>query len=416
MKKESVVFLHGWQGDEATYGELPKILAKDGYNPKHVYLGKYITSWDDISLDDLAIACNDALLDAKILERGAFHCITHSTGALVIRNWVNRYYRLPHRKRKELPLRHLIMAAPANNGSRLASWGKKLPFDWGNRILKSLEIASPISWALNRAWMAEGYHKLPNFFPSLLVGGNNDQDLPWYAEAADKLLDKFGLDMPVFEEEGSDNTVRGCAANLNMSYHLFEPGATEPAFGHEMSGIPTWYFPKYSHAGKNQGILRSIRSVEHPVAKTVLEILRVDSKRHPAFAKQPAALPPEYQYSMVNVRVVDQFFNPVPEAMIWPYADPKDAIRVCHTHDGGDIVSFYVQRKLGMRLFGIVVEAPKRAGPLAGDLRWEYQKSETLSLYEADKRDLIPVGQTTFIEVILKKKLGDKVLKLRSLA
>ena len=178
-------------------------------------------------------------------------------------------------------MRHLVMAAPANNGSRLAAWGKKLPWDWGNNILKALELASTVSWDLNRAWMAEGYADLANFFPTLLIGGNSDQDLPWYVEVFDKTIGRMEKDVPVFEEEGSDNTVRGCAANLNMEYLRYEAGSKEPVARAGMGGMPVWYFPKYSHSGKNQGILRSIDSKSHPVAQTVLKILAVTDRADP---------------------------------------------------------------------------------------------------------------------------------------
>ena len=52
-----------------------------------------------------------------------FSCITHSTGGPVVREWVDRFYGA--RKLRELPLKHLVMLAPANHGSALAVLGKQ---------------------------------------------------------------------------------------------------------------------------------------------------------------------------------------------------------------------------------------------------------------------------------------------------
>lgn len=55
-------------------------------------------------------------------ENTEFSCITHSTGGPVVRAWVERFFGAD--RLSNLPLKHLIMLAPANHGSALAQLGK----------------------------------------------------------------------------------------------------------------------------------------------------------------------------------------------------------------------------------------------------------------------------------------------------
>jgi alpha-beta hydrolase superfamily lysophospholipase len=61
-------------------------------------LSRYITLEDGLTIDDISRAF-DRVLKAEFasLLLGKFHVIIHSTGALVVRNWLRRLARNPRR-------------------------------------------------------------------------------------------------------------------------------------------------------------------------------------------------------------------------------------------------------------------------------------------------------------------------------
>ena len=126
-----LIFVHGWSVTHTdSYGSLPESLSASARQQNlqldidHIHLGKYVSFHDEVTLDDIAQALNQALseLPGNAAGIAPFSCITHSTGGPVVRHWVDRYY--GPRKLGELPLRHLVMLAPANHGSSLAIPGK----------------------------------------------------------------------------------------------------------------------------------------------------------------------------------------------------------------------------------------------------------------------------------------------------
>ena len=87
-----VIFVHGWSTTgTSTYGDLPKWLAQQAdaqgldLQVGHIYLGRYVSFVDTVTLDDVARAFDQALADT--LPNGGkgqrFACITHSTGGPV---------------------------------------------------------------------------------------------------------------------------------------------------------------------------------------------------------------------------------------------------------------------------------------------------------------------------------------------
>ena len=129
-----VIFVHGWSvTDTGTYGALPEAIAYRGreyeldIEIKHILLGKYISFDDTVSLSDVAQAFNAALEKEIPDKKGAireFSCITHSTGGPVVRKWLDECYNEKDQLSNS-PMRHLIMLAPANHGSPLATIGKE---------------------------------------------------------------------------------------------------------------------------------------------------------------------------------------------------------------------------------------------------------------------------------------------------
>ena len=85
-----VVFVHGWSViNTDTYGGLPQALAANNGAVKvtHLFLGKYISFADEVTVDDLARGMQHAV-NTEVLPLlqpdEKFACITHSTGGALL--------------------------------------------------------------------------------------------------------------------------------------------------------------------------------------------------------------------------------------------------------------------------------------------------------------------------------------------
>src|SRR5688572_5012109 len=187
-----VIFVHGWSVTHTnSYGGLPRWLESQANTGEldiqvgNIYLGRYISFDDTVTLDDIARAFDQAVRDELTVKFKAgqrFACITHSTGGPVVRKWMDLYYQ---DKLKKCPLSHLVMLAPANHGSALAQLGKSRlsriksffgGVEPGQRVLDWLEVGSDGSWQLNESWLdydcpAEGV------YPFVLTGQKIDRKL-----------------------------------------------------------------------------------------------------------------------------------------------------------------------------------------------------------------------------------------------
>ena len=162
-----LVFLHGWSvTDTATYGRLPQILgeraAAAGIDLQftHVHLGRYISFRNEVKMDDLVRALDHALRELLGRDLPRFACVTHSTGGVLARSWIEAHYGASGLAR--CPLTRLILLAPPNHGSalailgsgrisRLRSWFQGV--EPGDGVLRWLELGSEEARALNRAWL-----------------------------------------------------------------------------------------------------------------------------------------------------------------------------------------------------------------------------------------------------------------------
>ena len=287
-----VIFVHGWSvRNTETYGDLPRWLEQRGLagdvpvTVGNIYLGKYVSFRDEVTVDDIARAFDQAVNDEagdKIKKGERFACITHSTGGPVVRKWIDLFYK---KDLSKCPLSHLVMLAPANHGSALAQLGKSrlshMKFfaegvQPGDGILDWLELGSEQSWELNKSWLdydcpAEG------LYPFVLVGQGIDRNF------YDNLNAYTG-------EDGSDGVVRVAAANMNYGLlRLIQDGkdglkvekdlhAARTAFA-VMPSLPGTH--GMSHSGERMGIIRSVtmdKAETHPTAQWVLKCLQVSSK------------------------------------------------------------------------------------------------------------------------------------------
>lgn len=206
-----VVILHGWSDSEVSFRPLAEFLRSAGRSVMPIYLGNYVTLEDSLTIQDLAKAFVRALADAGIpTSNHSFDLVVHSTGTLVAREWLTRYYLEPG---LPCPVAHFLMLAPANFGSPLAHKGRtmfgrlvkgwKSGFETGTQILKALEMASPYSWSLAERDLfgTRSYYKPDECMVAVLVGNQPYREWP----------------QSMVNERGSDGTVYVASANLNAN-------------------------------------------------------------------------------------------------------------------------------------------------------------------------------------------------------
>jgi hypothetical protein len=310
-----LVFVHGYSvRNTATYGELPSRLeqemARRGHEVRvdHIYLGKYVSFNDSVTLDDLSRA-----FDAAVREKGLknFACITHSTGGPLVRNWMMRH--------ESRAMTHLVMLAPANHGSALAQLGKGRlsrikafleSVEPGQKILDWLELGSEEQWALNRDWMERDWTARGQFC-FVLTGQTIDRKL------YDHLNSYTG-------EPGSDGVVRVAAANLNYDFVRVaqqEDGSLKPVSWNRSQDVPMAVLPGLSHGGATRGIMTSVGiSGAHPTVEVVMECLDVRTASdfeslgdqfRIRTARSQAEERDQAQHSMLCLRVVDDGMEPL---------------------------------------------------------------------------------------------------------
>jgi hypothetical protein len=280
-----VIFVHGWSvRNTDTYGGLPTYLATqngpDGksFTIANIFLGRYISFHDTVTLDDISRAFHQAVKDelGSLIKKGErFACITHSTGGPVIRNWIKLYH---GKKLAACPLSHLVMLAPANHGAALAQLGKgrlsRMKFfvqgaEPGQRVLNWLELGSDEAWELNETWL--DYDCVGGgVFPFVLVGQTIDRN---FYDALNSYTD----------EMGSDGVVRLASANLNHSLlELAQDGKGDLVKKGIRRCKPTAFgvLPKLSHSGDDLGIIRSVSHKGERPASVVKE-RKLDTAIHP---------------------------------------------------------------------------------------------------------------------------------------
>lgn len=307
-RKLAVVFVHGWSVTHTdTYGRLPERLVAEAaghglaLSVREIWLGEYVSFHDEVRMEDVSRAVEAAVRRdlADLVERGErFAAITHSTGGPVMRDWLERFY--GGRSAPDCPLSHLVMLAPANFGSALATLGKSRVGrlkSWfsgvepGQGILDWLELGSRESWALNEEWIAGT--KQPARGAALafvLTGQTIDRKL------YDNLNSYTG-------ELGSDGVVRVAAANLNATYvRLEEQAGGDPKQPAELKPGRPKRAPRTafrliagaSHSGKGKGIMRSVDAKPGgdgaEVSDAVLRCLAVDVSTDDGGSGEYAAL------------------------------------------------------------------------------------------------------------------------------
>lgn len=224
-----ILLIHGYSAESETaepaairdiYGSLPDALhEKYGRDSTaEIDLSRYISLEDGIGLDDVSRALDRALHDRqyrRLLQHG-FHAIVHSTGALVLRNWLRRFSPRPS------PLENLVYLAGANFGSGLAHIGQGQLAKWarlvlwgqerGMRILEGLELGSDWTLDLHLHFLKADNSPAGDYGVREHVVVGTQVDAAWY-EAPIRYM----------KEDGSDGVVRVAAGNVNFNYVRFAP-------------------------------------------------------------------------------------------------------------------------------------------------------------------------------------------------
>jgi pimeloyl-ACP methyl ester carboxylesterase len=231
MPDRPLVIIHGWSDHSASFENLAKLLEEALSRPAAlVDFADYVSMDDEVTFDDLVAAMSRAWRRAGLPESpGSVDVVVHSTGGLVIRDWLSRCYRP-----EAVPIKHLLMLAPADFGSPLAhkgysfigrifkGWSSEKTFQTGEQILKGLELASPYSWdlALRDRLGKDVYYGPGRILCTVLVGNTGYSGI---AAAAN--------------EPGSDGTVRVSTANMTCAALIadFSQDPLHPTFELEPS-------------------------------------------------------------------------------------------------------------------------------------------------------------------------------------
>ncbi len=443
-KDVTLVFVHGGAvTDINTYCELPEAVAIVGrkyapdlkINIKQIYLGRYITFYNEVNMDDIARAFNQARLD--VIGEEPFSCITHSAGGPVIRNWIDLFYGA--RKLNSLPLRHLIMLAPANHGTALAQLAKGrlgrintwiTGLEPGQKVLDWLELNSEGQWNLNKSYLSYKPAK-NNFFPFVITGQQIDHKL------YDHLNSYTG-------EKGSDGAIRVSGANMNYRFVKLRESSKEierqkNTYVLEVVGgslkssppTPLAIIPKTSHTGKKYGIMYSVNkknAEKKHIVKNILDCLQVkDTTQYSSVHGQFKTLSEETQngdnetndrYSMIFFRLHDDKGNAINDYDILLLGgkkyDPNELppgffVDRQQNRVNGNQLSYYIDcmKMLNIKdgCFGFRIIARPSEGFC------HYRKVEFRSEEMKLDRLLIP-NQILYVDIELKRYVDENVFRL----
>jgi hypothetical protein len=432
-----LIFVHGWSVTSTdTYGEVPQALEeralRDGValSIEHVYLGKYVSFNDTITMSDIVRALDTALRD--VLSTGnvfeTFSCITHSTGGPVIREWLTHFYAADNYK--SAPLKHLIMLAPANHGSPIAKLGKSrvgkiralaLGVEPGQKVLDWLALGSEYQRRLNSAHATVDF-SAQGIYHFVLAG--QDIDERFY-----DFLNTY------LKEKGSDGVVRVSGANLNYQLLRLEQnsGVGSSAFKLEKAAlntspeVPLAVFNHYSHSGKDKGIMNSVRGknrADAPIVGKIMECLKVSDSA--AFQKTMADFrvftnkqqEQTAKYSQVVIRVVDDYgtelyagdfdFLFLAGKQFTPENLPSGFVLDKQANDITGRLVFYINAdllgKVSDGLLGLRIIARPDNGLM-------YYQASDYCPTQGELLNAIRPNQTLYIDVVLKRLIDKNVFR-----
>lgn len=220
---EPILLVHGYSAESAKdneadvariFGSLPDDL-RANLPREHILdinISRYISLDDRVDIEDITLAFDRALKnDFSELYSSGFNAIVHSTGALVLRNWVRRCCE----PKKPSPSRRIIYLAGANLGSGWAHLGESEIAKWlrfiveggserGLAFLSELELGSNWAWELHYYFLQPGQAMLADY-----------QVMEFSLVGSQPPLRNFIAPIRYAKEDGSDGVVRVASSNLN---------------------------------------------------------------------------------------------------------------------------------------------------------------------------------------------------------
>jgi pimeloyl-ACP methyl ester carboxylesterase len=314
-----IILLHGYSASQGSFRRWRDVLVERGYEATAIHLGDYVSLSNEITIKDIAEGLDRALREEVGLSADEpFDAIVHSTGGLVIREWLATY---GVRRRR---LKRLVALAPAMFGSPLAHKGqswlaavfkgeRQLGPDFmetGHLVLLGLELASRYTWDLAHRDLLRDepiYDESPDSpYPFVFIG----------------LSDYGPLKRLLVGDPGSDGTVRWAGAGLNTREIVVdltrEPGAKERG----RFDVRDWHnidAPLVLIPGLNHGTIVSEPPEE--LVDMVVDALGVEDmagyrawgEKHSTMAAGRLDGVRADRWQQFLVRVVDERGDPVPD-------------------------------------------------------------------------------------------------------
>jgi len=248
MTRRPIVLLHGYSDHAQSFDTWRRHLVDAGWEATTIHVGDFVTLSNEITIKDVAEGFDRALrIRAGLDADEPFDAIVHSTGSLVIREWLATYGTRVRR------VKRLVGLAPANFGSPLAHkgaswlgavfkgnkhWGPDF-MEAGSLVLDGLELGSRYTWDLAHRDLV-GEHAIYDAtdetpFPFVIVGDEgygglrklvndpgSDGTVRWAGTALDTR--KIQLDLTRARDDGAASRIEIAPwANLDVPF-AFAPG------------------------------------------------------------------------------------------------------------------------------------------------------------------------------------------------
>lgn len=361
-----VAIVHGWSDTHQSFLPLRAFLEANGYQARDIWLSDYTSLNDDVRVEDVAKRMEAVIAGALAAGQLAakFDIIAHSTGGLVVREWLARFHPDP----ATAPVKRIVMLSPANFGSKLAADGKsmigRLLKGWNNwlqsgqSMLNDLELASDYQWRLACRDLVDptgdgagGLYGKGKLWPFVISGTRG------YTAGLQQIVN----------ENGSDGTVRPAAANLNIvgmtvDFSGDDANPSVTPWASRVDGpIPFAILPDRDHGNINQPDLAVASASSPELGRLILEALACAddqayaaieaswsqiTERTGALSDDAAALQAEFpngapdaakfhQFMQVVVRVRDDDGQPIPDYFLEFFSPATD--------DDADTVTFHTQ-------------------------------------------------------------------------
>lgn len=441
-----LVIIHGWSDSSDSFKKLARDLRASNVasDITTIDLGEYESLNDTVNLDDVAFAL-DRIWKQKGLPTAArsVDIITHSTGALVVRNWLTTSF-----TDRMGPVFHFVMLAPANFGSPLAHKGRSFigrvlkgwkadhPGEVGEMILDSLELASRFSWDLALKDCLAGTGTNPYSSASIL---------------ATVLVGNEGYDgiRSIANEPGTDGTVRVATANLNcihLTADFANPVVGQPIPMRQLSGVAFRVLRDENHGS----IVDGTSSENRETFALICEALTLAPAAYDAFASRLASAnkadwldvtagkAAQHAYNNVVMRVRDDrgrdIDNYLIEFFVAGETDTRpaaltrifneDVIESVHCYDRNkayrsfhlDISELMAQMATAQDVdlrFSLSATPAFRDERSAGYKSWKITDLHDVKIPVRPGTPMFQPFQTILVDITIPRKVGDDVFRLK---